>query len=119
MIRQTKIVSYAGANAPDIMTSPFIKQLNYLTLLPYHIARHEVTQVSPDNGQESSLPTLAAAEPLVERAQERMVEPLSAGDRRKLIALLAQLVHLGNDTSRAPQRAIPRGWSARKTKEIE
>jgi DNA-binding MarR family transcriptional regulator len=63
--------------------------------------------------------TLAAAEPLVERAQERMVEPLSAGDRRKLIALLAQLVHLGNDTSRAPQRAIPRGWSARKTKEIE
>lgn len=63
--------------------------------------------------------TLAAAEPLVERAQERMVEPLNAGDRRKLIGLLAQLVHLSNETSRAPQRAITSGWGGRLSEEIE
>jgi MarR family transcriptional regulator, lower aerobic nicotinate degradation pathway regulator len=50
--------------------------------------------------------TIAAAAPLVERAQGRMVAPLNAGDRRKFIELLSQLVHLNNETSRAPQRAI-------------
>jgi hypothetical protein len=32
---------------------------------------------------------------------------------------LAQLVHLNNETSRAPQRAIPRGWTGRLSEEIE
>src|SRR5579871_615179 len=50
--------------------------------------------------------TLAAAAPAVERAQERMLAPLGASDQRRLMQLLAQLVHLNNETSRAPQRDI-------------
>jgi len=50
--------------------------------------------------------TLAAAAPAVERAQERMLEPLGASDQRRLMQLLGQLVHLNNETSRAPQRDI-------------
>ncbi len=49
--------------------------------------------------------TLAAA--AVERAQERILAPLSASDQRKLMQLLAQLVHLNSETSRAPRR-VPR-----------
>lgn len=48
--------------------------------------------------------TLAAAESAVERAQERIVAPLRPPEQKKLIQLLTQLVHLSNETSRAPQR---------------
>jgi MarR family transcriptional regulator, lower aerobic nicotinate degradation pathway regulator len=54
---------------------------------------------------------LAAAAPAVERAQQAMLAPLRPGDRRKLLQLLAQLVDLNNDASRAPLHAI--GQSAR------
>jgi DNA-binding MarR family transcriptional regulator len=50
--------------------------------------------------------TLAAAAVAVERAQQRILEPLGPADRRKLMQLLAELVHLNNGTSRAPQRAV-------------
>jgi DNA-binding MarR family transcriptional regulator len=50
--------------------------------------------------------TLAAAAPAVERAQERMLAPLATADQRRLMQLLTQLVHLNNETSRAPQRDI-------------
>ena len=49
---------------------------------------------------------LAAAAPAVDRAQEAMMAPLSAGDRRKFLQLLSRLVDLNNDASRAPQQAI-------------
>jgi len=49
---------------------------------------------------------LAAAAPAVERAQQAMLAPLRPGDRRKLVQLLAQLVDLNNDASRAPQQRI-------------
>ena len=57
---------------------------------------------------------LAAAAPAVERAQQAMLAPLRPGDRRKFMQLLAQLVDLNNDASRAPQQAIsePRGRAA-------
>jgi DNA-binding MarR family transcriptional regulator len=48
---------------------------------------------------------LAAAAPAVDRAQQAMLAPLRAGDRRKFLQLLAQLVDLNNDASRAPQQA--------------
>lgn len=41
----------------------------------------------------------------VERAQARMLQPLKAADRRKLLALLTQLVDLNNEASRVPLRA--------------
>jgi DNA-binding MarR family transcriptional regulator len=50
--------------------------------------------------------TLGTAAAAVERAQQRILEPLGPADRRKLMQLLAELVHLNNATSRAPQRAI-------------
>jgi DNA-binding MarR family transcriptional regulator len=43
--------------------------------------------------------------PSVDRAQARMLQPLKAGDRRTLMALLAQLVDLNNEASRVPLRA--------------
>lgn len=44
------------------------------------------------------------AEAAVLRAQERIVAPLRPDDRTKLIELLAQLVDLNNEASRAPLR---------------
>lgn len=44
------------------------------------------------------------AQASVERAQERILEPLKPADRKKLMELLAQLVELNNEASRAPQR---------------
>ena len=43
--------------------------------------------------------------PAVDRAQARMLQPLKAGDRKTLMALLAQLVDLNNEASRVPLRA--------------
>jgi len=49
---------------------------------------------------------LAAIMPAVDRAQARMLAPLHPADRRKLQQLLAQLVDLNNDSSRAPRRTV-------------
>ena len=43
--------------------------------------------------------------PAIDRAQARMLEPLKAGDRKTLMALLAQLVDRNNEASRVPLRA--------------
>src|SRR6516165_3750091 len=43
--------------------------------------------------------------PAVERAQVRILQPLKAADRKKLMALLSQLVDLNNEASRVPLRA--------------
>jgi MarR family transcriptional regulator, lower aerobic nicotinate degradation pathway regulator len=43
--------------------------------------------------------------PSVDRAQERMLQPLKPADRKTLRALLAQLVDLNNEASRVPLRA--------------
>ena len=43
--------------------------------------------------------------PLVDRAQERMLQPLKPSDRKALMALLSQLVDLNNEASRVPLRA--------------
>lgn len=57
--------------------------------------------------------TLLAAAPAVERAQDRILEGLSTADRRKFVQLLALLVDLNNDASRAPQRAAIAGEDVR------
>lgn len=44
------------------------------------------------------------AEAAVSRAQERMLAPLPPRDRDKLMELLGRMVHLNNETSRAPLR---------------
>jgi MarR family transcriptional regulator, lower aerobic nicotinate degradation pathway regulator len=43
--------------------------------------------------------------PSIDRAQARMLEPLKAGDRARLMELMRRLVHLNNDASRVPLRA--------------
>ena len=43
--------------------------------------------------------------PAVDRAQARMLQPLKAGDRKTLMALLSQLVDRNNEASRVPLRA--------------
>jgi DNA-binding MarR family transcriptional regulator len=48
---------------------------------------------------------LRAIVPSVERAQARMLQPLKAADRKKLMVLLTQLVDLNNEASRVPLRA--------------
>lgn len=50
---------------------------------------------------------LAQAEPLVERAQERILAPLTREDRRLFMGMLARLVETNNDVSRAPLRLAP------------
>jgi DNA-binding MarR family transcriptional regulator len=47
---------------------------------------------------------LAKAMPAVDRAQERMMAPLAAAERKTMMTLLAKLVHLNNEVSRAPLR---------------
>jgi DNA-binding MarR family transcriptional regulator len=44
------------------------------------------------------------AEAAVLRAQQRILKPLKPADRAKFMALLAQLVEMNNEVSRAPQR---------------
>jgi DNA-binding MarR family transcriptional regulator len=44
------------------------------------------------------------AEEAVRRTQDRILAPLAPKDRQLLLNLLAQLVELNNDASRAPQR---------------
>lgn len=43
--------------------------------------------------------------PAVDRAQQRMLAPLQARDRKALMSLMAQLVDLNNNVSRAPMNA--------------
>ncbi len=43
--------------------------------------------------------------PSVDRAQARMLQPLKPADRKSLLALLAELVDLNNESSRVPLRA--------------
>jgi DNA-binding MarR family transcriptional regulator len=45
---------------------------------------------------------LKEAEPLVTKAQERILAPLAPGDREIFVRMLSQLVELNNDASRAP-----------------
>jgi DNA-binding MarR family transcriptional regulator len=47
-----------------------------------------------------------AIEPAVERAQARILAPLAPADRKRFLALLAQLVDINNVHSRAPLRAV-------------
>ena len=45
---------------------------------------------------------LAAARPGAERAQDRILDALAPAERRRFVAMLAQLVRINNGTSRAP-----------------
>jgi DNA-binding MarR family transcriptional regulator len=47
------------------------------------------------------------AEAAVLRAQERILKPLKPADRAKFMTLLAQLVEMNNEASRAPQSSPP------------
>jgi MarR family transcriptional regulator, lower aerobic nicotinate degradation pathway regulator len=49
---------------------------------------------------------LKKLEPAVRRADERIIAPISPADRKQLLELLSQLVHLNNRFSRAPLGAI-------------
>ncbi len=77
-------------------------------------ARRLVTRYSsPEDRRIKSLKLTAAGmqllkrtETSVRRAQERIVKPLPPHDRRKLIELLARLVDLNNESSRAPLRLV-------------
>ena len=44
--------------------------------------------------------------PAIDRAQKRMLLPLAPHDRQKLMELLAELVNLNNEQSRAPLRLV-------------
>ncbi len=48
----------------------------------------------------------AAIEPVVERAQARILAPLAPADRKRFLALLEQVVDINNQHSRAPRRAV-------------
>ena len=53
----------------------------------------------------SGVALLRDIKPSVERAQARMLQPLDPADRKRLLALLTQLVDLNNEASRVPLRA--------------
>jgi DNA-binding MarR family transcriptional regulator len=48
---------------------------------------------------------LDAVEPLVQRSQKRILQPLNAKERALFVELLHRMVELNNDSSRAPLRA--------------
>ena len=50
--------------------------------------------------------TLREVEPAGVKPQERILAPLRPKDQRRFMALLAQLVELNNDASRAPLRLV-------------
>ncbi|HLT27040.1 MAG TPA: MarR family transcriptional regulator [Zeimonas sp.] len=55
---------------------------------------------------------LADVEEAVERAQQRIVAPLDADERRIFLRLLARLVECNNELSRAPARPGPESLAA-------
>ena len=56
---------------------------------------------------------LQHVEPYVSHAQSRMIEVLKPSDRKTLLVLMARLVDLNNETSRAPLRALARRATAK------
>lgn len=52
---------------------------------------------------------LAAVEPAVARAQERILAPLPADERQAFIRMLGRIVDINNDHSRVPLGPKPRG----------
>lgn len=58
-----------------------------------------VRQLTPTN---DGLELLAAIEPAMRRAQERMLAPLPPQDQREFMRMLQQLVTANNELSRAP-----------------
>ena len=61
---------------------------------------------------ESGTALTAALQPSVDRAQLRLVEPLSESDRVSFSAMLQQIIRANNSASRAPV-ACKTGWTAR------
>ncbi len=59
--------------------------------------RIKVLSVSPEGTR-----VLAAVEPAVQRAQERILAPIRPEDRPRFLAMLGQLVEFNNEVSRAP-----------------
>ncbi|MGH8235580.1 MAG: MarR family winged helix-turn-helix transcriptional regulator [Steroidobacteraceae bacterium] len=51
---------------------------------------------------------LAQLEPLVERAQRKILAPLSAGEREQFLTCLGKLAVSSNELSRAPLRSVAR-----------
>jgi DNA-binding MarR family transcriptional regulator len=66
-----------------------------------HDKRIKVLHLTRDGAR-----TLQEIEPGVVKAQERMLAPLKPEDQRRFMALLAQVVELNNDASRAPLRLV-------------
>lgn len=62
--------------------------------------RSKVLRATP-----AGLRLLLRAEATVRRAQERMLAPLTAAERRTFVRLLGKLVDVNNTLSRAPQKA--------------
>jgi DNA-binding MarR family transcriptional regulator len=65
--------------------------------------RVKVLRLTPKGQQ-----VLATVEPLVVRAQQRILAPLSEADQKKFVTILEQLVELNNTSSRAPLRLASR-----------
>jgi len=61
--------------------------------------RIKVLHLSPEGER-----VLSEAEPLAQRAQDRILAPLAPADRDAFMRMLGQLVELNNDASRVPLR---------------
>ena len=80
-------------------------------------AKGWIARVPSDRDRRVKLVRLSAAgshllhtvTPAVQRVQERLLAPLSAGDRDTMVRLLAQLAELHNDVTPAPRRATAAG----------
>jgi DNA-binding MarR family transcriptional regulator len=66
--------------------------------------RVKVLRIRPEAEQ-----LLRRMEPAVERARARVLAPLAPEDRDRFMALLAQLVEVNNEASRAPLRIVGGG----------
>jgi DNA-binding MarR family transcriptional regulator len=63
--------------------------------------RIKILRLSPA-GEEA----LKYAEPLVVKAQERILAPLAPSDREQFVRMLSQIVELNNEASRAPLKLV-------------
>lgn len=98
-------VSLAGIAAIDTSTGASVcvrleeKGLLERQVIP-HNRRQRALSLTPDGTA-----LLASLEPATRRVRERLLAPLSPGEQRQFMALLARLVQDNNEQSRAPLTA--------------
>jgi DNA-binding MarR family transcriptional regulator len=98
--RLSALVAFDRSTLANVLERLETKQL-ILRSGNHNDRRVKVLRLTPEGEA-----VLVQAEPLVERAQMRILAPLPPDDRQAFLSILARLVESNNEASRAPLRLV-------------